>query len=115
VSELVIEQRGGRFLVFLREGGRLSRLGGFASRDDAERYVVAIAAASDSVVDANVERALAAALYEATVAGENVRKWIEERNRAIVAALAAGASQRAVAEATGLSHPAVAKIAKRLA
>lgn len=61
------------------------------------------------------ERARAAALHEATVAGENVRHWTEERNRAIVAALAAGATQRAVAEATGLTHPAVAKIAKRRA
>jgi len=38
---------------------------------------------------------------------------IEERNRAIRAAVADGHSQRAVARAAGLTHPAIAKIVAR--
>lgn len=36
-----------------------------------------------------------------------------ERDRAIVAAVATGHSQRAVARAAGLSHPAIAKVIAR--
>lgn len=109
----MIEQRGGRHLVFLRSGDTSARLGGFATRAQADQYAATIAAASPEVVDAAAERALTVAIFESNVAAQNVRKWTEERNRAIVAALDAGATQRAVAEAVGLTHTAVAKIAKR--
>lgn len=45
--------------------------------------------------------------------GTNARKATELRNQAIRDAHAAGMSLRAIADAVGLSHSAVAKIVKR--
>ena len=113
MSEIIVKQRGGRWLVYLQDGDRRSLLGGFATRDLADAYADTIASASETIVDAAAVRALTTALHEAEIAGANVRKWTEERNRAIVAALEAGATLRAVATVTGLSHAAVDKISKR--
>lgn len=44
---------------------------------------------------------------------EAMSEAIAERNRAIRKAVAAGHSQRAVARAAGLTHPAVGKIVER--
>lgn len=46
-------------------------------------------------------------------AADKAREWTVERDRRIVAAVAAGASLREVATAVGLSHSAVDKIVKR--
>lgn len=110
---IVVEERNGRYLVFLTHGTSSTRLGGFTTRRQADHYAAQIAAANPDTVDAARDRALATAIYQANIAAQNVRKWTDERNKAIRAALAAGASQRTVAEATGLTHPAVAKIGKR--
>lgn len=52
-------------------------------------------------------------LTDAARAAAKVREWTQRRDSAIGAAVAAGASLRTVAQATGLSHSAVAKIAAR--
>ena len=110
---LVVEQRSGRWLVFLRAGESTTRLGGFASKHDAETYAETIAQASPEIVDAAAERGLMAAVAEASIAAQNARHWTDERNRAIVAALEAGATVRGLAEATGLSTAGVSKIGRR--
>ncbi len=51
---------------------------------------------------------------EAAHAAAKAREWAERRDSAIRAAVAAGVSLRVVAEATGLSHAGVAKIARRI-
>lgn len=52
-------------------------------------------------------------LSAAASAAQKTREWTARRDRRIRAAVQAGASLRAVGAATGLSHAAVAKIAKR--
>lgn len=47
------------------------------------------------------------------MAAQKAREWTERRDKRIRAAVAAGASLRTVGAAAGLSHAAVAKIAKR--
>jgi hypothetical protein len=56
---------------------------------------------------------MASDLSAVTSAAVKAREWTERRDRRIRAAVAAGGSLRAVAEAAGLSHTAVSKIAKR--
>lgn len=46
-------------------------------------------------------------------AAQKAREWTERRDRRIRSAVAAGSSLRTVGEAAGLSHTAVAKIARR--
>lgn len=50
---------------------------------------------------------------EARRAASKVRDWTARRDDAITEAVAAGASLRDLGDATGLSHTAVADIAKR--
>lgn len=52
-------------------------------------------------------------LQAAASAAQKVREWTERRDRRIREALHDGASLRALGTATGLSHTAIAKIAKR--
>lgn len=53
------------------------------------------------------------ACADAAEAAEQVRIWTERRDAAIREARAAGLSLRVIADACGLSHTAVAKIAAR--
>jgi phage terminase small subunit len=51
-------------------------------------------------------------LSEASRAAKKARSWTDRRNDAIRRARTAGASLRAIAEATGLSHTAIAKLSR---
>lgn len=63
-----------------------------------------------SVVEVPVDPAAASKLRDAA---DKARHWTTERDRLIVQAVKDGGSLREVAEVVGLSHTAVAKIARR--
>lgn len=52
-------------------------------------------------------------LEHVSEAAEQASEWLAQRDEWIVAAVRAGAGQREVARAAGLSHPGVAKIVAR--
>lgn len=112
-GEIVVEQRGGRWCVYLREGTLWTKLGGFAHRSQADEYAGRIAGAAGSIVDGEAERVRAGWVARAGRAASTARDARAERDALIRAALDAGATVRQVAAASGLSPAGVAKIGKR--
>lgn len=111
MSKIEIVERNGRFLVMLRKGKNVTRLGGFASKRKAEEYVERLD--DKEAIEAATERATEVVIHEVGLAADAARDWTAERNELIVAAVAAGAPLREVARVTGLSHTAVRQIVRR--